>query len=72
MSGFAALMALSATQTKQSQDSVQSALIQRQQKEELRRKQQEEKERKEKELENKLRLKHFEDAKRHEEMMQRR
>jgi protein SPT2 len=68
MSGFAALMALSKSQTKESQDSVQSALIQRQRKEELRRKQQEEQEKKDRERENKLRLKHFEEAKRQEEL----
>lgn len=61
------LMALSKAQTEETQNSVQSALIQRQQKEELRRKQQEEKEKKERELENRLRLKHFEDAKKQEE-----
>jgi len=72
MSGFAALMALSKSQTKESQDSVQSALIQRQRKEELRRKQQEEQEKKEREREAKLRLKHFEDAKKQEELKLRR
>lgn len=69
---FAALMALSKSQTKESQDSVQSALIQRQRKEELRRRQQEEQEKKEREREAKLRLKHFEDAKRQEELKLRR
>lgn len=65
-------MALSATQTKQSQDSVQSALMQRQRKEEQRKKQQEEQEKKEREMENRLRIKHFEEAKRQEEIKQRR
>lgn len=72
MSGFAALMALSRSQTKESQDSVQSALIQRQRKEELKQKQQEEQEKKERERENKLRLKYFEEAKRQEELKLRR
>jgi len=72
MSGFAALMALSRSQTKESQDSVQSALIQRQRKEELKRKQQEEQEKKERERENALRLKYFEEAKRQEELKLRR
>lgn len=72
MSGFAALMALSKSQTKESQDSVQSALIERQRKEELRRKQQEEQERKERERENTLRLKYFEESKRQEEFKLRR
>lgn len=67
MSGFAALMALSASQTKESQSAVQSALLQRQRKEELKRKQQEERECKERDLETKLRLKHFEDEKREQE-----
>ena len=60
-------MALSATQTRESQSAVQTALAQRQQKEELRRKQQEERERQEHEIERKLRLKHFEDQRREEE-----
>ena len=72
MSGFAALMALSRSQTKESQDSVQSALIQRQRKEELRRKQQEEQEKKERERESKLRLKYFEETQRQEELKLRR
>lgn len=72
MSGFAALMALSASQTKESQNSVQSALIQRQQREELKRKQQEEEEKKEREREHALRLKHFEEEKKREEMQRRR
>jgi protein SPT2 len=71
MSGFAALMALSASQTKETQSAVQSALAQRHRKEELRRKQQEERERKERELETKLRLKHFEDEKKEQERQQR-
>jgi protein SPT2 len=65
-------MALSKSQTKESQDSVQSALIQRQRKEELRRKQQEEQEKKERERETKLRLKYFEEAKKQEELKLRR
>lgn len=72
MSGFAALMALSASQTKESQDSVQSALVMRQRKEEQKRKQQEEAEKKEREREIKLRLKYFEEAKKQEETKARR
>lgn len=68
MSGFAALMALSASQTKESQSSVQSALQQRQRKEELKRKQQEELEKKEKERADRLRLKYFEETKKQEEL----
>ena len=60
-------MALSATQTRESQSAVQTALAQRQQKEELRRKQQEERERQQQEIERKLRLKHFDDQRREEE-----
>lgn len=67
MATFQALMALSATQTRESQSAVQIALAQRQRNEELRRKQQEEREKKQQELERKLRLKHFEDQKREEE-----
>lgn len=72
MSGFAALMALSASQTRESQNSVQSALVQRQQREELKRKQQEEEENKERERQHALRLRHFEEEKRREEIQQRR
>ena len=67
MSGFAALMALSASQTKESQSAVQMALAQRQRKEVARRKQQEEEEHKQRELDLKLRLKHFEDQKKAQE-----
>lgn len=63
MSGFAALMALSASQTKQAQSAVQTALDQRQRNEELRRKKQEEADRKAREEEAKLRQKRFEDQK---------
>jgi protein SPT2 len=70
MSGFAALMALSASQTKETQTAVQSALAQRQRKEELRRKQQEERERQERELQTKLRLRHFEAEKKEQERQQ--
>jgi protein SPT2 len=68
MATFQALMALSATQTRESQSAVHLALVQRQRKEELRRKQQEEQEKKQKEMERKLRMKHFEDQRREEEM----
>ncbi|KAG8213458.1 hypothetical protein J3R82DRAFT_11975 [Butyriboletus roseoflavus] len=63
MSAFAALMALSASQTKQAQSAVQTALEQRQRNEELRRKKQEDAERKAREEEAKLRQKRFEDEK---------
>jgi protein SPT2 len=72
MSGFAALMALSKSQTKESEDSVQSALMQRQRKEELRRKQQEEQEKRDRDRENNLRLRYFEETKKQEELKQRR
>lgn len=72
MSGFAALMALSASQTRESQNSVQSALVERQRREELKRKQQEEQEKKERERQHSLRLKHFEEERKREEMEQRR
>ncbi|KAF7976625.1 hypothetical protein HWV62_6144 [Athelia sp. TMB] len=72
MSGFAALMALSASQTKESQNSVQAALALRQRKEEEKRKQQAEAERKEREREAKLRLKYMEDQKKQEELKARR
>lgn len=56
-------MALSASQTKQAQSAVQTALEQRQRNEELRRKKQEEAERKAREEAAKLRQKRFEDEK---------
>ncbi|CCM04992.1 uncharacterized protein FIBRA_07190 [Fibroporia radiculosa] len=71
MSSFAALMALSATQTRQAEEAVQSALDERRRKEAQRRKEQEERERKERELEAKLRMKRFEDEKREQERQQR-
>ncbi|KAF8557115.1 hypothetical protein OG21DRAFT_1475651 [Imleria badia] len=61
MSGFAALMALSASQTKEAQSAVQTALEQRQRNEELRRKKQEELARKTREEEAKLRQRRLED-----------
>ncbi|KAK0204481.1 hypothetical protein DFS33DRAFT_1320472 [Desarmillaria ectypa] len=67
MSGFAALMALSATQTRESQKSVETALAERQRRERERRQKQDEADRKQRELEAKLRLKHFEDEKREKE-----
>lgn len=63
-------MALSATQTKQSQGAVQTALRERQRKEELRRKQQEEKEAKDRELEKQRRLRMFEDQRKEEQRRQ--
>jgi len=65
---FAALMALSASQTKESQTAVQSALQQRQRNEELNRKKREEFERKQLEEAAKLRLKRFEDEKKQQEL----
>lgn len=64
-------MALSASQTKESQTAVQTALAQRQRNEELKRKQQAEQDRKEQENARKLRLKHFEDERREQERKQR-
>ncbi|KAH7928064.1 hypothetical protein BV22DRAFT_1103260 [Leucogyrophana mollusca] len=72
MSGFAALMALSASQTKETQSAVQTALQQRQRNEEIRRKKQEEHERKQREEEAKLRQKRFEDEKKERELEARR
>lgn len=66
MSGFAALMALSASQTKEAQSAVQTALEQRQRNEELRRKKQEDSERKRREEEAKLRQKRLEDQQKQE------
>ncbi|KAL4072612.1 SPT2 chromatin protein-domain-containing protein [Scleroderma yunnanense] len=68
MSGFAALMALSASQTKETQSAVQSALLQRQRNEEVKRKKQEELERKEREEQAKIRQKRFEDEKKQHEL----
>jgi len=68
MNSFAALMALSASQTKETQSAVQSALLQRQRNEEVKRKKQEELERKEREEQAKLRQKRFEDEKRQREL----
>ncbi|KAG2369137.1 hypothetical protein BDR07DRAFT_853435 [Suillus spraguei] len=65
---FAALMALSASQTKESQSAVQIALLQRQRNEELQRKKREEFERKEREEAAKLRQKRFEDEKKQREL----
>ncbi|KAG6333675.1 hypothetical protein ID866_5418 [Astraeus odoratus] len=68
MAGFAALMALSASQTKEAQNTVQSALLQRQRNEEMKRKKQEELERKERDEQAKLRQRHFEEEKRQREL----
>lgn len=65
---FAALMALSASQTKESQSAVQIALLQRQRNEELQRKKREESDRKEREEAAKLRQKRFEDEKKQREL----
>ncbi|KAG2145387.1 uncharacterized protein EDB93DRAFT_1152197 [Suillus bovinus] len=65
---FAALMALSASQTKESQSAVQIALLQRQRNEELQLKKREEFDRKEREEAAKLRQKRFEDEKKQREL----
>jgi protein SPT2 len=65
---FAALMALSASQTKESQSAVQIALLQRQRNEELQRKKREESDRKEREEAAKLRQKRFDDEKKQREL----
>ncbi|KAF5379725.1 hypothetical protein D9615_005692 [Tricholomella constricta] len=70
MSTFQALMALSETQTRQSQNAVQTALAQRQRKEDMRRKQLAEQERKEQELAKQRRMKIFEDERREKERQQ--
>lgn len=61
-------MALSASQTKEVQSAVQSALEQRQRNEELKRKKREEDDRKAREEEAKLRQKRFEDQKKQQEL----
>lgn len=71
MTSFAALMALSATQTRQSEAQVQSQLAERKRREAQKRKELEEKERKEREMEQKLREKLLEDAKRAKEREER-
>ncbi|KIK24061.1 hypothetical protein PISMIDRAFT_29239 [Pisolithus microcarpus 441] len=68
MTGFAALMALSASQTKEAQSVVQTALLERQRNEEMKRKKQEEFEQKEREEQAKLRRKHFEEEKKQQEL----
>ncbi|KAG1887355.1 hypothetical protein F4604DRAFT_1721568 [Suillus subluteus] len=65
---FAALMALSASQTKESQSAVQIALLQRQRNEELQRKKREEFDKREREEAAKLRQKRFEDEKKQREL----
>lgn len=71
MTSFAALMALSATQTRQSEAAVQSQLAERERRQAALRKQQEEKERKEREMEAKLRKKVLEEAQREKERQER-
>ncbi|KAM6504118.1 SPT2 chromatin domain containing protein [Amanita muscaria] len=71
MSSFQALMALSASQTKESQGAVQIALRERQKKEAAKRKEQEEKDKKDREQERKMRLMHFEEQKREVEKQKR-
>lgn len=70
MTSFAALMALSATQTRQSEEQVQSQLAERKRREAGKRKQIEEKERREREIEQKLRVKALEEAQRAKEREQ--
>jgi protein SPT2 len=68
MSAFAALMALSASQTKEAQSAVQTALDQRQRNEELKRKKQEETDRKAREEAAKLRQQRLEEQKKQQEL----
>ena len=70
-STFATLMAISASNTQASQRAAQQALAEKKRKEEEELKKRAERERKEKELENRLRLKHFEDEKREMERKER-
>ncbi|KAL0948632.1 hypothetical protein HGRIS_010439 [Hohenbuehelia grisea] len=72
MSTFTELMRLSKSQTKETQTAAQAALAEKKRREEQRRKQQAERERKERELEQKMRLKHFEEEKKEKERQQRR
>ena len=67
MSSFAALMALSASQTKATQHAIDSVMQQRKRNEELKVRQRQEQERKDRELEQKMRLQHFENEKREKE-----
>lgn len=71
MTSFAALMALSATQTRQSEAQVQSQLAERKRREEQKRKELEAKERKEREMEQRLRQRALEEAQRAKEREQR-
>lgn len=71
MSSFAALMALSASQTRQSEAAAKNALAERQKKEAQKRKQQEEKEAKEREIERKLRIQHLEEQQREQDRQKR-
>lgn len=63
MAAFAALMALSASNTRESESVVQAALVQRQRKEEQLKQQREAREKKERELAAQQRQRHFEEAK---------
>ncbi|OCH95431.1 hypothetical protein OBBRIDRAFT_788320 [Obba rivulosa] len=71
MSNFAALMALSATQTRQTEAAVKDALAERQRKEAEKRRLQEERDKREREMEAKLRLKKLEEEKRERERQER-
>ena len=71
MTSFAALMALSASQTKQSEAQVQSQLEERKRREAQKRKELEEKERKDREMEQKLRKRALEEAQRAKEREER-
>ncbi|KIK52646.1 hypothetical protein GYMLUDRAFT_49800 [Collybiopsis luxurians FD-317 M1] len=72
MSSFAALMAISATQTKASENQAQAILVERKRREAEARKQKLEQEKKEKEREAMLRLRHFEEQKKEEERKKKR
>lgn len=71
MTSFAALMALSATQTQQSEAQVQSQLADRKRREAQKRKELDERERKDREMEQKLRKKALEEAQRTKEREER-
>ncbi|THH19255.1 hypothetical protein EW146_g1876 [Bondarzewia mesenterica] len=69
---FAALMALSQSQTRESERAVQSVLEERRRKEQVRRKQQEEREAKERELQAKIRMQRLEEERKDRERQEKR
>lgn len=71
-SSFAALMALSHSQTQESDRAVKSALQERQRKEQIRRKQQDERESKEREIQAKIRMQRLEQEKKERERQEKR